>query len=253
MNAANPGVVPRLPPRLDDAGIDVRLCLFHDLFDAAWMDAAVGDEPLERQASDLAAHRLEAGHDDRIGRIVDDDVHARRGLESTNVAALAADDAALHFVRRQDHGRHARLGGLLRGDTLDRKRDDLLRFAIGVLPGLLRDVAHQGGRFVPRLVLESADKLPFGFLRAQAGDLFEARANVLFALGERARAILELLVVPAQLLLAAFNAGELLVEALVEVLADRHELFFGREDKALAGIGRSTLDAPAPDVEDHRC
>src|SRR2546430_12329201 len=57
MHAANPGVVHRLLPRLDDAGIDVRLCLFHDLFDAAWMDAAVGDEPLERQASDLAAHQ----------------------------------------------------------------------------------------------------------------------------------------------------------------------------------------------------
>src|SRR5439155_16051097 len=137
--------------------------------------------------------------------------------------------------------------------TLDRKRDDLLRFAIGVLPGLLRDIADQGRGFVARLVLEAADDLELGLLGGQARDLFETRADLLLALVERARALLELLLGLAQLLLAVVDAGELLVEAFVEVFADRHQLFFGREDETLAGVGSSTLDAPAPDVEDHRC
>src|SRR5882762_6712276 len=253
MHAANTGVVHGLLPRFDDAGVDVRLGLLHDFFDAAGVDAAVGDEALERQAADLAAHRLEAGHDDRIGRVVDDDVDAGGGLEGANVPALAADDAALHFVRRQQYGRHARLGRLLGGDPLDRERDDLLRFAIGVLLGLLRDIAHQGRGFVARLGLEAGDELELGFLGGQSGHLFEARTDPVFALVETLRALLELLLGLAQLPLAAVDAGELLVEALMEVLADRHELFFGREDKALAGVGRTALDAPAPDVEDHRC
>ena len=252
MHAANSGVVHRLLPRLDDAGIDVRLRLFHDLFDAARVDAAVGDQPLERQAPDLAAHRLEAGHDDRVGRVVDDDVDAGGGLECANVAALAADDPAFHFVRRQQHGRHARFGGLLGGDALDGERDDLLRFAVGVLPGLLRDIAHQGRGFVTPLVLQAADDLLLGFLRSQARDLFETRADLLRALVEAARALLELLLGLAQLPLALVDAGELLVEAFVEVFADRHQLFFGREDETLAGVGSATLDALAPEVEDHR-
>src|SRR6266550_3180496 len=253
VHAANAGVVHGLLARLDDARVHVGLRLLHDLFDAARMDAAVGDQPLERQAADLAAHRLEAGHDDRIGRVVDDDVDAGGGLERANVAALAPDDAALHFVGRQQHGRHARLGRLLGGDPLDRERDDLLRFAIGVLLGLLGDVAHQGRRFVARLGLEAGDELELGFLGGQSGHLFEARTDPLFTLVETARTLLELLLGFVEIRLAAVDAGELLVEALMEVLAYRHELFFGREDEALAGVGRTALDAPAPDVEDHRC
>ena len=70
------------------------------------MDASVGHELLEREPRDLAAHRIEARHDDRVGRVVDDDVDAGRELERANVSALAADDAPLHFVVRQRDGRH---------------------------------------------------------------------------------------------------------------------------------------------------
>ena len=55
---------------------------------------------VERQLGDLAPHRVEAGDDHRLGRVVDDQVDAGRRLERADVAALAADDAALHVVRR---------------------------------------------------------------------------------------------------------------------------------------------------------
>ena len=35
--------------------------------------------------------------------IVDDEVHARGGFQRADVAALAADDAALHFIAGQRH------------------------------------------------------------------------------------------------------------------------------------------------------
>ena len=74
--------------------------LLDDFLDAGGMDAPVGDEALEGHPGDLAAHRVEAGDDDRLGRVVDDDVDAGEGLEGADVAALAADDAALHLVAR---------------------------------------------------------------------------------------------------------------------------------------------------------
>ena len=47
---------------------------------------------------DLAANVVEGADDDHPGRIVDDDVHAGGLLEGADVAAFAADDAALHVV-----------------------------------------------------------------------------------------------------------------------------------------------------------
>ncbi len=130
-----------------------------------------------------------------------------------------------------------------------REGDDLLRLAVGVLPGLLRDVADQRRGLVTRLVLESVDQLQLRLLGGEAGDLLEPRANPLLALVEGAGALLELLIELAQVLLAAVHAGELLVEAFVEVLADRHELFLGGQHEALALVHRATLDAPPPYVE----
>ena len=69
------------------------------------MDASVRHELLERQPRDLAADRIEAGHDDGVGRVVDDDVDAGGELERADVSAFAADDAALHLVVRQRDGR----------------------------------------------------------------------------------------------------------------------------------------------------
>ena len=47
---------------------------------------------------DLAPHAVEARQDDRVRRVVDDEVDAGEVLQRADVAALAADDAALHVV-----------------------------------------------------------------------------------------------------------------------------------------------------------
>src|SRR5262245_3261153 len=80
------------------------LHLLHDLLDAGRVNAAVGDEPLDRLLGDLAAVRIETGEDDRTRRVVDDQVDPGGELEGADVAALASDDAALQVVTREiDH------------------------------------------------------------------------------------------------------------------------------------------------------
>ena len=94
------------------------------LLDAARLDAPVGDERLERDARDLAAYRVEAGEQHGLGGVVDEQVDAGDRLEGADVAALAADDAALHRVVGQVQHGHRRLRGLRRGDALRGQGDD---------------------------------------------------------------------------------------------------------------------------------
>ena len=83
---------------LDDLLLDLLLNLGDYLLDACGVDAAVGDELVQGQTRDFAAYGIEAREDDSLGGVVDDDLDARRGLQSADVAALAADDAALDLV-----------------------------------------------------------------------------------------------------------------------------------------------------------
>ena len=97
--ARHAGLVDGLLAGLAHDDVDLGAGLGDDLLDAAGVDPAVLDELGQGQAGDLAADRVEAADDDRLGRVVDDQVDARGLLEGADVAALAADDAALHLVR----------------------------------------------------------------------------------------------------------------------------------------------------------
>ena len=108
---------------LDDLLLDLFLDLGHDLLDTCGVDAAVGYELVQGQTCDLAAHGIETAEDDGLGRVVDDDLDACRGLQSTYVAALAADDAALDLVTVDVEYRNGILDGRLGSYTLDRGDD----------------------------------------------------------------------------------------------------------------------------------
>src|SRR5687767_6824037 len=75
--------------RLDYRGVDFGPRFVDDFLDATGMDAAVGDQLLEREPRDLATDRIEAGYDDGVRRVVDDHVDARRELEGADVPSLA--------------------------------------------------------------------------------------------------------------------------------------------------------------------
>ena len=130
-----------------DLALDVRARLLDDLFDARRVDAAVLDQAGQGEARDLAAHGVEAAEHDGVGRVVDDQVDAGGGLEGADVAALAADDAALHVVAGDRHDRDGRLGDGLGGEALDGGGEDLARRGAGVfLRPLLRSGARGGWR-----------------------------------------------------------------------------------------------------------
>ena len=86
------------------------------------MDAAVGDQLFKRNARDLAAHRIECGNDNRLRRIVDDQIDARRDFERADIASFATDDTALHIVVRQRDHRNGRLRHMIGGALLNRQR-----------------------------------------------------------------------------------------------------------------------------------
>ena len=144
-----------------------------DFLDARRVDAAVGDQPLDRLLGDLAAVGIEAGQDDRARRVVDDQVDAGGELERADVASLAADDAALQVVARQIDDRDGGLDGVLGGAALDGFGDVLLGAVDGRLARLGVEPLEQVGGVVPRVALDLLEQQLLGFVGRQAGDALE--------------------------------------------------------------------------------
>ena len=199
--------------------------LLDDLLDAGRVDAPVHDQLLEGVPRDLAAQRLEGRDDDRLRRVVDDQVDAGGRLERPDVAALAADDAALQVVRRQLDDRHRRLDDRVGGQALDRHADDAAGLLRGLLVGLFLDAADQPGRLEPGLVLDGLDEVPLGVDGRQARDLLEPLALLLDDPRASACGLVDLLLgvgdrlfLAGELLVAALLLGELAVEVLLLLL-----------------------------------
>ena len=122
-------------------------------------------------------------------------------LEGADVAALAADDAALHVVGRHLDHRHGRLGRVARGRALDADRDDVADPPVGLLLGLVLDLADELGHVVAGGLLGLAEEQLAGLGRRQRGQALE-RADLL--LPRR-----------LELLLEGADVGVTVVEALL--------------------------------------
>ena len=85
--------------------------LVDSLLDAGRVDTAISNQAFQRHAGDLAAGLVKAGQRDSLRRVVNDEVTAGGGLQGTDVAALAANDAALHLVAGQRHNADGGLAG----------------------------------------------------------------------------------------------------------------------------------------------
>ena len=149
--------------------LDFGLAALVGFLDALRMDAAVQHQPLQGQPADLPPHRVEAGQQDRLGRVIDDQVDPGDRLEGADVPALAADDPALHLVAGQVQHGHHRLAGLLGGDPLDGQRDHLAGALLALGPGLMLDVPHHQGGLALGLVLDDGDQLGLGLDGGQPG------------------------------------------------------------------------------------
>ena len=102
----------------------------HDFFDPRRMDAAVGNQLVQRHSGDFAAHGVEAADDDHARRVVDDHVDAGGLFEGADVAAFAADDAALHFVVGNIDRAGGRFGRVAGGVALNGGDQNFARFGL---------------------------------------------------------------------------------------------------------------------------
>ena len=100
----------------------------------------------ERELRDLAADAVERREHDRLRRVVDDEVDAGQVLERADVAALAADDPALHVVGGKLDERDRRLGGVAGRDALESVGDEVPGAALGLGARLLLESGARGGR-----------------------------------------------------------------------------------------------------------
>ena len=125
---------------------------------------------MQRQASDLPTHRVEARQDNRLRRIIHDDLDAGSGLQSTDVTSLTADDATLDLIRLDMEHRDRVLNSGLRSYPLDRLDHDLLRLLVGRHLGLLNDLIDVRSRLRLRLVLQRLDQTLLGLVSRQARD-----------------------------------------------------------------------------------
>jgi hypothetical protein len=161
-----------LPGRLD-AGFDLLPRLLHDLLDACWVNAAVEHELRQRHACDLAADGVEAGEGHRVGRVVDNQVDAGGALQRADVAALAADDAALHVVAWDGHDRHRRLRDDVGHQPLHGGGEDAPSAAVGLLLRLGLDRADDAVRLFAGLGLDLAQQEVARLLARHAGNAFD--------------------------------------------------------------------------------
>ena len=129
--------------------------------------------------ANLPAVGVEAGEDDRPWGIVDDQLDPGRGLQGTDVATLASDDAALQVVARQVDHRNRGLDGVVGGAALDRLCDDVLRLVGGCLARFVLQPLDQVGGIAPRVRFELSDKQVLCLVGGHAGDALELGLGLL--------------------------------------------------------------------------
>ncbi len=167
----------------------------------------VGQQLLERQAGDLPADAVKAREHDRPRGVVDDEVDAGEVLQRADVAALAADDPALHVIGGQLHDRHRRLGGVGGRQSLHADREDVAHAALGLALGLLLDLADAAGRVVLGLLLDLLQQHLLGLGARHPGQALERALDLQTALGERRALLLDVGLALGQRGLAALEIG----------------------------------------------
>ncbi len=100
VQAVDVGLDAGLLAQLLDVPFHLRLRAGDDLLDPRGVDAAVGDEFLQREPGDFAADHVEGGDDHHAGRVVDDHVHAGGLLEGQDVSPFAAELERMSLGRK---------------------------------------------------------------------------------------------------------------------------------------------------------
>ena len=241
--------------------VDLGARLGDDLLDPSGVNSAVRHQLGQRDPRDLAADGVEARQDDALGGVVDDQVDPGRLLEGADVPALAADDPALHLVRREVDDGDRVLRGVVGGDALDRRDDHLPGALLRLVARLALDDPGEPDGVGLGLDLDGFEELRLRLLGGHVGDPLE-RFDLLVssalqlvarllevplpveelpvALLEHVGALVELLVAGKE---AAFEAGEVVPTDpcfFFGLALEAELLVLGLEDQLLllcAGLG----------------
>ncbi len=186
---------------LDYGLVDLALDLLHYLLDARGVDPAVGYEPFERYLGYLPAHGVMAGEDDRLRRVVYDDIYARCGFDGAYVAAFAPYYPALHLVVGQVDDRDRPLGDILAGVALYGEAYYLLGLLVGIRLRLLFYPLQELAGLQLGLVLHGFDQGAFGLFGGKPRYRLEPHPLLGYDAGDAVLQVLDLLLLNGQVLL----------------------------------------------------
>ena len=110
------------------------------------MDTSVGNKFFKCYTRNLASDGVKGGERNGFRCVVNNEIDSGDGLESSDVASLAADDSALHFIVGQRNNGNSRLRRMVCGAALNGRCDNLLRKRVALVTNLLL-VFHDLDRF----------------------------------------------------------------------------------------------------------
>ena len=84
-------------------------------------------------ARNLTPYRVKAGNSNILRRIVNNQIDACKRFNGTDIAALAAYDAALHLIIWQGNHRDGRFRNMVGSTALDSERYELFRLFVCLL------------------------------------------------------------------------------------------------------------------------
>ncbi len=204
-HALNGSVENRLFTVFKEFVVDFLADLLDKFLNAGRVNTSVGNQFFEQTARGLLADRIEAGDNDSLGGVVDQNVDSGRRFERADVAAFTADDASLHLIVRQRDCGGCALVGAVAGITLDCGNHQFLRFAFGALLSLVERVADQNSAFVFDFTFELFENQSLRGLSVHSGNPFELGDLV-------GNQLFEFLILVCQTLLRDFEIVLLLFE-----------------------------------------
>ena len=205
----------RLLAHLQHMPFHLLLGLLDDFLDPRRVDPAVLNQLGQGQLGGLTADVVEGADDHDARRVVHDHVHAGGLLEGADVAALAADDPALHVVRGDVHRADRGVGGVLGGVALDRGGQDFAGLGLAGGPQHLLLLLDPAGDLVGQLLVEPFQQHLLGFRPAQVADLVQFGGLKLAQLLDLAELGFQQILALVQLLLGVLEQAFLLQLHLV--------------------------------------
>ena len=148
--------------------LKVVAALLHRLLNAGGVDAAITDQALQRHAGNLAAGLVKGGQGDGLRGIIDDKIHAGGSFQRADVAALTADDPALHLVAGQGHHADGGLAAVVSGAAADGLTDHVAGDVIAVFLQVSLVGSHTDSLLVGELLVHLVQQHFAGIFLAQA-------------------------------------------------------------------------------------